>query len=76
MKHEAGEEFVGVDDGQLSAILCGLHVHAFGLEAWAKGIPVLGGRHQNNPFAVRQRCACEATDSAIEKALILVELYT
>ena len=53
LAHEARQSFVRIDDSQLSASLRGPHVHSFGLQARAEGIPVLGRRHKNQSFAVR-----------------------
>ena len=69
------QELVGVNDGELSTALRGLHIDAFGLQARAEGIPVGERRHQDDALAVGERGSGEATDGAIEKVLVLVELH-
>ena len=52
LAHEARQAFVGVDDGQLPAGLCGLDIHSLCLQAGAEGLPMGLGRHENQSFAV------------------------
>src|SRR6266404_3439807 len=73
--HEAGQEFVGVNHRQLSALLCRMHIHAFGLEAWAEVVPVGERWKKHDALPVRETSADEAADGAAEKILVLIELH-
>ena len=73
--HEAGQDYVGVNHRQLSAFLCRIHVHALGLEAWAEGVPVGERRKEHDALSVHQTSTGVPADGAVEKLLVLIELY-
>ena len=75
MAHELRQEVVAVDDGELSAALHGVQIDAFGLQAWAEGLPVVLRRHQDHAFAVGERGGGEAADGAVEELLVLIQLH-
>jgi hypothetical protein len=52
-----------------------LDIDAFGLETRPERIPMRAGRDQDDAFAIGERGRREATDGAIEKILILVQLH-
>ena len=74
LRMKRGQELIGVDDGQLAAILRGVDVHAFRLQTRTERIPVGRGGHQDDTLAVFNRAGREATYGAVEKLLILIEL--
>jgi hypothetical protein len=73
--HEAGEDYVGVNHRKLSAFLCRIHVYALGLEAWAEGVPVGERRKEHDALSVHQTSTGVPADGAVEKLLVLIELY-
>src|SRR5438876_784266 len=73
--HEMREEFVGVNHRQLTAFPCRFHVHPFGLEAWAKGVPVSERWHEYHALSVRDSSTGEPADGAVEKILVLIQLH-
>ena len=72
--HELWQELVGIDDGELPPFLCGANVYAFCLEPWTECLPMGSRRHEDDSFAVRKRGRGEATDGAVKKLLVLIEL--
>ena len=75
MLHEPRQKLVGVNNTQLSAFLRALYVDPFRHQPRSKGIPVGQSGDENDAFAVRQRGRRKATDYAIEKVLVLVEMH-
>src|SRR5258706_3829684 len=73
--HEAGQEFIGVNHCQLSAFLCFAHIHALSLQPPAEGAPVGERWEQYDAVSVRETCADEPADGAVEKIVVLIELY-
>ncbi|MEO5822135.1 MAG: hypothetical protein ABIT71_16645 [Vicinamibacteraceae bacterium] len=72
--HELRQQLIRVDDSELSTVLRGGGVDAFGLEAWAKSVPVGSRWDEDDALAVGDRRRGEAADRAIQELLILIEL--
>jgi len=52
-----------------------MHIHALGLQALAKGVPVGERWEQYDAVSVRETCADVPADGAVEKIVVLIELY-
>src|SRR5829696_7737506 len=63
--HKTWQEFIGIDHRQLTTILCGLHIHALGLESGTKGIPMRTRGNENNALAIFECSRGKPTDRAI-----------
>src|SRR5262249_50399322 len=73
--HEAGQELVGVNHCQLSPFPRRMQIHAFGLQALAERVPVGERWEQYDAVSVRETGADIPANGAIEKILVLIELY-
>src|SRR5215204_5485275 len=71
---EMRQELVCVNYCQLPASPGGCHIHAFGLEARAKRVPVSGRRHQDDALSVRDSSTGKPADGPVEEILVLIEL--
>ena len=70
-----GQELVRIDNGELSIALRGLYVHSLGFQAGSECLPVGGRGNEDHTLPVGNGASREATNGAIEKLLILVELH-